>query len=556
MNEKLEIYIENFNKKFEIPLGLSLIEISKKFNVKLKFPILGAFVNNELEELRYRIFKPKNIRFIDITYVDGMRMYVRSLLFILYKAIHDLYPDKVLKIEHAVSKGLYCEFADQSEAITFEMIFDIVKRMREIVKEDVAFVRKEILLEDAVKIFEKNNYSEKAKLFKTRKKLYTTIYSLDGVCDYFYGHLVPSSGYIQTFDLAKYYDGMLLMLPKSDKPNEVQEIILQPKLFEIFQEYNEWGAILGLDTIGSINEAVLKGKTREMIQIGEALHEKKVAQIADIIYKHKKQIKLILISGPSSSGKTTFSKRLSIQLKVLGLQPVPISLDNYFVNRENTPLDENGEYDFETIEEIDISFLNKQLLSLFKGEEIDLPKFSFEEGKRFFNGTKLQLHGNEILILEGIHALNPKLTPIIETENKFKIYVSALTQVGIDWRNRIPTTDNRLLRRIIRDYKYRGYSALDTLKRWKSVRKGEEKNIFPYQEEADIMFNSALMFELGILKKFALPLLHDIFENEPEYAEAKRLIKFLSYFVTIDHSEVPPTSILREFLGGSSFSYK
>ncbi len=556
MTEKINVYIENSNKKIELSLGLSLFEIIEQLKIKLKYPILGAFVNNELEELRYRVFNPKNIRFIDISNHDGNRMYVRSLLFVLYKAVHDLYPHKVLKIEHAVSKGLYCEFADLSESVTFEMIFDIVRRMREIVQEDLPFIRKEILLEEAVEVFEKNNYIEKAKLFRGRKKLYTTIYVLDGLCDYFYGHLLPSTSYLNTFDLAKYYDGMLLMLPKRQNPKKVQEIILQPKLFEVFQEYKAWGAILGLDTIGSINHAVSLGRTREMIQIGEALHEKKVAQIADTISKKKDKIKLILISGPSSSGKTTFSKRLSIQLKVLGLNPHPISLDNYFVNREDTPKDENGEFDFESIEAIDVKFLNEQLLKLLKGEEVELPKFSFEQGVRFFDGQKMKLEGNEILILEGIHALNPKLTPIISGENKFKIYVSALTQVGIDRRNRIPTTDNRLLRRIIRDNKYRGYSALDTLKRWKSVRKGEERNIFPFQEEADIMFNSALIFELGILKKFATPLLQEIFENEPKYSESKRLLKFLSYFAPIEHEEVPPTSILREFLGGSSFSYK
>jgi uridine kinase len=555
IQKKIEIYIENTQTKTTIPIGTSLYEVIQKVNIKSVHRILGAFVNNELEELGYQVFNPKNIRFIDINHIDGMRMYTRSTIFLLYKAVFDLFPDKTLKIEHAVSKGLYCEFEPRDGIATTEMVSDIYKRMKELVKENLFFERKEILLDEAVSIFNQNKFFEKAKLFQNRKKLYTTIYKMDGLCDYFYGHLIPSTGYLTVFNLEKYFDGMLLLMPQTEYPNKPQEKVMQPKLFEIFQEYKSWSEILKLETIGSINEAVKIGRTTEIIQVAEALHEKKVAQISDIIFKRRDKLKLILISGPSSSGKTTFAKRLSIHLKVLGLKPFPISLDNYFVNREDTPLDENGEYDFESLEAIDINLLNKQLIGLMNGEEVEIPKFSFEKGQQIFDGTKVKLTEGEIIILEGIHALNPELTPIIKRNQKFKIYVSALTQVGIDWRNRIPTTDNRLLRRIIRDHRYRGYSALDTLRRWPSVRRGEEKHIFPFQEEADIMFNSALMFELGVLKKFALPLLQEIFENEQEYSEAKRLLKFLSYFETIEYENVPPTSILREFLGGSSFKY-
>ncbi len=552
---KVEIYIENTGQRISVNQGTSLLEVANNQNFGLKFPILGAFVNNELEELGYQLYNPQNIRYIDILHIDGMRMYTRSVLFLLYKAVHDLYPGKTLKIEHAVSKGLYCEFEEKDGITTFEMTNALLKRMNELVEENIAFERKEIMLDEAIEIFEKNKYLEKARLFQHRKKLYVTIYKLDGIYDYFYGHLVPSTAYLKLFDLEKYYDGMLLLMPQTNNPTKIQIKELQPKLFEIFQEYKTWGEILKLETIGSINQAVKDGRTTEIIQLAEALHEKKVAQIADNIHKKKDKLRLILISGPSSSGKTTFAKRLCIQLKVLGLKTRPISLDNYFVNREDTPRDEHGEYDFESLQAIDIALLNDHLIRLLNGEEIEIPKFSFEKGLRYFDGTKICMEENELILLEGIHALNPQLTPQIRNAQKYKIYVSALTQVGIDRRNRIPTTDNRLLRRIIRDYRYRGYSALETLKRWPSVRRGEELHIFPFQEEADVMFNSALMFELGILKKFALPLLQEIFENEREYAEARRLLKFLSYFESIDYENVPPTSILREFLGGSSFKY-
>jgi len=373
--------------------------------------------------------------------------------------------------------------------------------------------------------------------------------------DYFYGYLVPSTGYLKVFDLINYFDGILLRVPKMNDPDNLQPIVQQNKMFEIFQEYKRWGEIIGVGSIGSINEKVLKGESGELIKISEALHEKKIAQIADMIYQKKDKVKLILISGPSASGKTTTAKRLSIQLKVLGIKPMPISLDNYFVDRDKTPKDENGEYDFESIEALDLETLYENLHDLIEGKSVKMPKFSFEKGTRFYNGTELKISNDHIFILEGIHALNPALSAKFDDEMKFKIYVSALTQVGIDHHNRIPTTDNRLIRRMVRDYQYRHYSALDTIKRWPSIRKGEDLNIFPYQEEADVMFNSALFYELGVLKKHAEPVLKEIPPINEEYSEAQRLLKFLSYFKDIPEDEIPPTSILREFLSGSSFKY-
>jgi len=554
MRRLIEIYCENNKTRKKYEIGTSLGEMVKDMNIQVKYPILGAKVNNRVEELSYQIVNPKNIRFIDISDVDGMRMYIRSISFVLIKAVKELYPGVDLKIEHAISKGLYCELGNLGHELDMQTVLNIVERMKEIVAEDIPFIREEILTEDALKIFQANNFTEKVKLFKSRKNLYTSVYYLGNMVDYFYGYLVPSTGYLKTFDLIKYYEGMLLMLPNRSNPDELEEMIRQDKMFDIFQEHNSWGEVLGVATIGSINQEVLRGNAGELIKISEALHEKKVSQIADVI-KQRNKVRVVLISGPSSSGKTTFCKRLAIQLKVAGLKPFQISLDNYFVDREKTPKDENGEYNFEALEALDIEQFNQDLVDLMDGKEVKLPQFSFEHGKRFYTNDTLKISSDTILLLEGIHALNPDLTPKIHAEAKFKIYVSALTQVGIDGHNRIPTTDNRLIRRIIRDHQYRKYSALATLRRWPSVRKGEEEYIFPFQEEADIMFNSALLYELGVIKKYIEPVLKEVHENEPEYSEARRLSKFLSYFVPIQDAEVPPTSILREFLSGSSFKY-
>ncbi len=535
------------------PLGMSLSDIIKDQNISLNHPIIGARVNNEIEELSYEIFKPKIIEFIDISDGDGMRIYIRSLTYVLIKAVYDLFPKASISVDHAVSKGYYCEL--EGIKLSRQIISDIEHRMRELVDKDIPFVRKEIEVKEAIKLFRKWNYTEKIKLFQFCPEFFTSIYYLDNMINYFFGYLAPSTGYLKVFDLVEYYDGILLRIPKRDDPGRMEDIIKQDKLFDIFTEYKNWVEILGVKSVGSVNEAVVNERSGEFIKIGEALHEKKVAMIADEINSQKHQIKIILISGPSSSGKTTFSKRLAIQLKVLGLKPIQLSLDNYFVNREETPRDKDGHYNFEALEAIDIELFTNNYRDLTAGKEVSIPKFSFENGKRYFPGHKIQLSEDNILLIEGIHALNPALTKPIPEKEKFKVYVSALTQIGIDDHNRIPTTDNRLIRRIVRDYKYRGYSALETLRRWPSVRKGEEKNIFPYQEEADVMFNSALIFELGVLKTYAEPLLREIVQVDPEYSESQRLLKFLSYFKPIKPDEIPPTSILREFLYGSTFKY-
>ena len=485
-----------------------------------------------------------------------MRMYQRSLFFVLQKAVDDVIPGARVQVEHSVSKGFYCEIEGVNDPIELPLIFAIGDKMRQIVAQDLPIRRDKVLTKDVVEIYRNDGQHDKASLFETRATMYTSVYYINGTADYFYGCLVPSTGYLQHFDLVKYYEGMLLMVPKRDNPQELEEIVLQNKMFDIFREYKEWVEILGVDTVAAINKEVQKGNTSELIKVSEALHERKVINIADQIYNRKDKVRIVMISGPSSSGKTTFAKRIAIQLKVMGLTPHTISLDNYFVDREKTPLDENGEYNFEALEALDITTFNANLVNLLEGKKVELPKFSFETGKRFFDDTTLQIGKNEVIIIEGIHALNPKLTPLIAAEQKFLIYISALTSLSIDGSNRIPTTDNRLIRRIIRDYKYRGYSALDTISRWESVRRGEDLNIFPYQEEADVMFNSALLYEFGILKTYAEPILREVPMNVPEYAEAKRLMKFLNFFVRIPDEEIPPTSILREFLGGSTFSYK
>lgn len=556
MRKDVEIVIENTNQKVHITPGLSLHNIARVFDINLKHQILGAMVNNQIKELDYEVFTPKTIRFIDITQPAGMRMYQRSLFFVLQKAVRDILPSSKVRVEHSVSKGFYCEIEGYNQALELPLIFTICDRMREIIAADLPFRRDKVLTRDAVTIFQNAGYSDKAKLFASRPKLYTSVYYLSDITDYFFGSLVPSTGYLKVFDLVKYYNGMLLRIPKRLNPDEVEDLVLQNKMFDIFQEYKNWVEILGVESVAAINEEVKKGNSSELIKISEALHEKKVAYIADKISTSSNKIKVVLISGPSSSGKTTFAKRLAVHLKVNGLKPYTISLDNYFVNREETPKDENGEYDFEALEALDIEYFNNDLVKLLNEDEIELPKFSFEQGKRYFDNTKLRIEGNGIIIIEGIHALNPKLTPLIPNDKKFKVYVSALTSLSIDGFNRIPTTDNRLIRRIVRDFRYRGYSAYDTISRWESVRRGEDKNIFPYQEEADEMFNSALLLEFGILKSFAEPILQEVPSNKTEYDEAMRLLKFLSYFTPIPDKEVPPTSIIREFLGGSTFSYK
>jgi len=551
----VEIICTNNKMVKEFPVGIKLIEIAETLGIKNKYPIIAGMVNNKLKEMNFQVFKPKTVQFIDITHHIGLRVYLRSLAFILFKAVKELYPNAALSIEHSVSKGWYCELENFHNEISEEIVENIRRRMKELIAEDIPFVRKEILTKEAAILFENQGLIDKSKLFLSRKQLYSSVYFLDETVNYFYGYLVPSTGYISKFDLVKYYNGLLILPPKRDNPEEVEKMVPQNKMFKIFREHKKWCEIMEVPYVGFLNASVESGKIGDLIKISEALHEKKIAKISDNINKRRNEVKLVLISGPSSSGKTTFSMRLGVQLKVLGFKTVQISLDNYFVNREFTPRDENGEYDFECIEALDIERFNLDLMDLMKGQEVEIPKFDFTTGKRFFDGTHLKLEKNSLIIVEGIHGLNPKLTHKIDDKLKYRIFVSALTQLAIDKQNPIPTTDNRLIRRIVRDYRYRNYSALDTLRRWESVRNGEEKFIFPFQENADIMFNSALLYELGVLKTYADPILKEVPENTPEYAEALRLLKFISYFKSISEKGIPPTSILREFLGDSSFIY-
>ncbi|BCI64108.1 nucleoside kinase [Coprobacter secundus] len=552
----ITIYCVNLQKSVQVREGLTLLEIYRLLGVELPHQVLCARVNNKTEDLNYCVYNPKQIEFIDITHGSGSRAYVRSLCFVLYKAIEDIMPGMQLRIEHSISKGYYCEINVQDK-ISEESIIRIKQRMREIVDADMPFERIECPTKEALEIFRSQGMEDKVALLETSRTLYTIYYRLDNLIDYYYSCLVPSTGYLKVFDLIKYNGGLLLVPPSVDNPQVTSQIVRQEKMLKAFEEYVRFNHIVGLSNVGNLNQAILARRATDLIKVIEALHEKKIAGIADEITEKCKngEARVILISGPSSSGKTTFSKRLSIQLMTNLLRPVTISLDNYFVNRENTPKDESGDYDYESLYALDLELFNKDLNRLLKGEEVDMPTYNFESGKRIYRGNKLKLDRASVLILEGIHALNPDLTPQIENKLKYRVYVSALTSISIDDHNWIPTGDNRLLRRIIRDYKYRGSTAQSTIARWPSVRRGEEKWIFPYQENADAMFNSSLLFELAVMKRHATPILSAVPRDCPEYGEANRLLKFLDFFLPLAEHEIPPTSLLREFLGGSSFKY-
>ena len=553
----LQIYCKNINSSKSFPYGISLLDVYKGFNLDLPFGPVNAKVNNKVEGLNYRFYHNKDVEFQNICTSSGMRTYVRSLCFVLCKAVEELYPQGSIMLEHPVSKGYYCRM-NLDRPIGLDDVQRIKQRMKEIIAEDIPFKRYECHTEEVVELFRQKGMMDKVKLLETSGNLYSYYYTLGDTVDYYYGSLLPRTGYIHLFGLEKYYDGLLLQVPNRQQPDELEEMIKQEKMLDVFKEHRRWNQILGIGNVGDFNEACNQGHATQLINVSEALQEKRISQIADEIFHRKEQgqpLKLILISGPSSSGKTTFSKRLSVQLMANGIRPYPVSLDDYFVNREQTPRDANGDYDYESLYALDLDFFNQQLQSLLNGEEVELPRFNFTTGKREMSGTRLKIDENMILILEGIHALNPELTAHLPVESKFKIYVSALTTILLDNHNYIPTTDNRLLRRIIRDFKYRGYSAEETISRWPSVRAGEDKWIFPYQENADVMFNSALLFELAIIKDYAEPILRKVPNNRPEYSEAYRLRKFLEYFVPLQGKELPPTSLLREFLGGSSFRY-
>lgn len=553
----LQIYCKNNNSTREFPEGSSLLDIYNGFNLAMPYGPVSAKVNNKVESLDFRVYYNKDIEFLDITSSSGMRTYVRSLFFVLVKAVEELYPQGNISLEHPISKGYFCKL-HIDRTIGLDDVQRIKQKMQEIIAADIPYTRTECHTEKVVRLFEERGMPDKARLLDTYGQLYSYYYQLGDTVDCYYSSLVPSTGYIHLFDIVKYYDGLLLRIPNRENPTKLEEVVKQEKMLEVFQEYHRWNQILGISTVGDLNVACNEGHATDLINVSEALQEKKIAQIADEITHRDqdgKRVKLVLISGPSSSGKTTFSKRLSIQLMTNGLKPYPISLDDYFVNRNDTPLDENGKHDFESLYAVDLPFFEEQLSTLLNGGEVELPRYNFTTGKREMSGKKLRIDEHMILIIEGIHALNPALTPHIPNENKYKVYVSALTTILLDNHNYIPTTDNRLLRRIIRDYKYRNYSAEETIARWPSVRAGEEKWIFPYQENADAMFNSALLFELAVLKDYVEPVLRKVPNRCPEYSEAHRLLRFLNYFVSIQDKELPPTSLLREFLGGSSFQY-
>lgn len=553
MKQMLQICCKNNKSSEKFELGSTILQVYEKLKPEMKHRPLCALVNNRIEGLRFRLFGSKQIEFLDITSAAGRKIYARSLSFVLWKAVEDLYPGTTLMLEAPVSNGYYFTL-NLGRPVSLEDAAILKKHMKDIIDEGHEFHRIESPTEEAATLFRERGMTNKARLFEGLGRLYTFYYKLCDTVDYYYGPLVPSTDYLDLFDLVKYYDGLLLRIPRFEDSNKLGELIKQEKMLNVFREDHQLERLLGVGTVGELNAATTQGASGDIIKIAEALQEKKICHISDRIASLS-NVKVILIAGPSSSGKTTFSKRLSIQLMTSGLKPYPISLDDYFVNREDNPKDENGDYDYESIYALNLKLFNEHLQMLLAGEEIELPKYDFAAGKSTMSGKRLKLSPNTILILEGIHALNPILTKDVPDDRKFKIYVSALTTIKLDNHNYIPTTDNRLIRRIVRDFKYRGASASDTIARWPSVRRGEDKWIFPFQENADVMFNSALLYELAVLKNQAIPVLESVNENQPEYATANSLIQFLKYFKTIPDRELPPTSILREFLGGSSFKY-
>jgi uridine kinase len=556
MDKQVTIFCKNTLSYHTYPLGTSLIEIYTDLNINLNYRVVAARVNYKVEDLNFLVYKPKDVEFIDLSSPSGMRVYVRTLSMVLSKAVSELFPETILRIEHPISKGYYCKLDNLNQSITPEVISQIKERVNLIISQGKRIYTEEKQTNEVKNLFANQIFQkDKLVLFETLGTPYCRFFRIDDFIDYYNGVLLPSTNYLGLYDLVPYYDGFLLIIPNRENPIKLEEVVFQPKIFDIYKEYVGWNKIMDLNNVGEFNVACRNNQSFNLIKVSEALHEKKVASIADMVSQRAEKVRFVLVSGPSSSGKTTFSKRLSIQLMVSGLKPVVLSLDNYFVNRDETPLDEHGEWDFENLHALDLELFNQNMKQLLNGEVVEIPSFNFEDGKRYFKGEKLQLKEDSVLIMEGIHALNPELIPDIPVETTFKIYVSALTTISIDNHNWIPTTDTRLLRRIIRDYRFRNYSARETIARWPSVRRGEEKWIFPFQENADVMFNSALLFELAVLKRHAEPILAEVPKYCDEYTETHRLIKFLNYFVPIHDREIPPTSLLREFVGGSSFRY-
>lgn len=553
MKQVIQIRCKNNKKSQKVEIGSTLFDIFSAFDLKMTHGPVSARVNNKVEGMHYRVYNSKDVEFLDMTSSSGSRAYTRTLFFVLCKAVQDIYPATDVVIDIPVSNGFYVDIR-LGRPVVDEDVNIIRRRMQEIIDARMPIRRFTVPTEEAVALFLEKGDIEKVKLLKTSGSIYTTYYKIGDYVDYYYGTLLTNTSQLYLFGLEKYYDGMLLRIPSLKNPDVLGEMTRQDKMFEIFKEHHRWQSILGIRTVGDFNQAIDANHATDIINISEALQEKKIAKIAEEIAS-RKGVKLVLLAGPSSSGKTTSCKRLSIQLAVNGLKPLQISLDDYFVDREKTPKDASGEYDYESIYALDLDLVNEQFNALFRGEEVELPKYDFQSGKSKKSGNRLKMTDNNVLVVEGIHALNPELTAHIPQEQIFRVYASALTTILLDNHNYIPTTDNRLLRRIIRDYKYRGVSAQETIHRWPSVRAGENKWIFPFQENADAMLNTAMLYELAVIKTQAEPLLQQVPENCEEYAEAYRLLKFLKYFKGIPYNNLPPTSLLREFLGGSSFHY-
>ena len=553
MKQKIQIRCKNNKKTQKVEIGSTLFDVFSSFDLKMTHGPVSARVNNKVEGMNYRVYNSKDVEFLDMNSASGSRAYTRTLFFVLCKAVQDIYPNTDVVIDIPVSNGFYVDIR-LGRPVVDEDVNILRRRMQEIIDSKMPIRRFTVPTEVAIALFQEKGDVEKVKLLRTSGSIYTTYYKIGEYVDYYYGTLLTNTSQLYLFGLEKYYDGMLLRIPSVSNPDELGEMTRQDKMFDIFKEHHRWQEILGIRTVGDFNQAIDAGHATDIINISEALQEKKLAKIAEEIAS-REGVKLVLLAGPSSSGKTTSCKRLSIQLAVNGLKPLQISLDDYFVDRDKTPKDENGEFDFESIYALNLDLLNEQFNALFRGEEVELPKYDFPSGKSVKSGKKLKLEPNNVLVVEGIHALNPELTAHVPEEQIFRVYASALTTILLDNHNYIPTTDNRLLRRIIRDYKYRGVSAQETIRRWPSVRAGENRWIFPFQENADAMLNTAMLYELSVLKMQAEPLLQQVPENCEEFAEAYRLLKFLKYFKGIPYNNLPPTSLLREFLGGSSFHY-
>ena len=558
----LQIRCKNNNVTKSFPEGTSLLDVYQEFadEIKLPYPVISAKVNNASQGLKFRLYQNRDVEFLDARAGSGHRVYVRSLSFVLYKATQDVFPGSKLFIEHSLCRGYYCNFKKKDGTpLTDEDVAQVKKRIQEIVDLDMPFRRTEATNEEAIRVFAERGFADKVKLLETSGHIYSDYYTLGDTVDYYYGPLVPSAGYLKVWDLERYEDGLLLRVPDWNNPNQVAEKVDQPKTFEMFAEKTRWDIIMRLSNAGDVNKAIMRGHASELIQVSEALQEKKIVKIAEEIerrfHQEENPVRLVLITGPSSSGKTTFCKRLSVQLLACGLRPISFSTDDYFVNRVDTPKLPNGDYDFDNIETVEYSLLEDHLLKLMQGEKVEIPEYNFVTGKREWNGKKLKLSNDTVLIIEGIHALNPLLTKKIPDSLKYKIYISALTSISLDDHNWIPVRDNRLLRRIIRDYNKGAYTAQQTIAQWKNVCEAEDQWIFPFQETADVMFNSALNIEFAVLRTHAEIILASVPKNCPEYAEAHRLMKFIHFFLPVSDKEIPPTSIMREFVGGSAFKY-